>query len=250
MNHDLLKLKMQRMNATKIAQIAVSTALVFVATTIIRVTIPATGGYFNFGDSVIFAVAILFGPLVGGISGGVGAAIADAIGYPIFAPATLVIKFCEGAITGYVAKRTRPEKGALTFWRALSVFLGVALGAATYYIGVNYMAPFGNSTLDQITWVAVGTFLGVFIILFGLKSHAETNLQTTAIILGGFSMVLGYFLYENLLALLFPGLGIYAIGEIPANIGQMLVGLTIALPALRIAKKALPLSQSPKVPKP
>jgi uncharacterized membrane protein len=231
------------MDIGKLTKISIFTALVFVTTTIIRVTIPATGGYFNFGDSVIFAAAILFGPLVGGLSGGIGAAIADAIGYPIFAPGTLIIKICEGAITGYVGNRT-PPKTAMTFWRALSILLGIGLGTAIYYIGINYMAAFGNALIDQIIWAAVGVFLAAFIIFAGFKPQTETSWQTTAIVLGGLAMVIGYFLYENLLAMLFPGLGIYAIGEIPANIGQMLVGLTIALPVLRVAKKALPPSQS------
>jgi uncharacterized membrane protein len=232
------------MDTGKLTKISIFTALVFVATTIIRVTIPATGGYFNFGDSVIFAAAILYGPLVGGLSGGIGAAIADAIGYPIFAPGTLIIKLCEGAITGYVGTRIRPNPQAVTFWRALSILLGLGLGAATYYIGYNYMAAFGNALLDQITWAAVAMFLGVFIIFVGFKPQTETSWQTTAIILGGLGMVIGYFLYENLLAVLFPGLGIFAIGEIPANIGQMLVGLTIALPVVKVAKKAFPSGQS------
>jgi hypothetical protein len=53
-------------------------------------------------------------------------------------------------------------------------------------------------------------------------------------------MVIGYFLYETLLATILPGLGIFAAGEIPINIGQMLVGMTIALPILRAVQRALP----------
>jgi uncharacterized membrane protein len=234
------------MNTAQLARIALFTALVFVATTIVRVTIPATGGYFNFGDSVIFAVAILFGPLVGGISGGLGAAIADAIGFPIFAPGTLIIKFCEGAITGYVGGHINTKTIGAIFMKVISVLLGVSLGFITYYIGVNYMAPFGNALLDQATWSIIGVFLALFIVFSGSKPQTATGWQTASIILGGLVMVSGYFLYENLLALLFPVLGIYAIGEIPANIGQMLVGLTIALPLLRVAKKALPPTQNSK----
>jgi uncharacterized membrane protein len=87
-------------------------------------------------------------------------------------------------------------------------------------------------------------FLGVFIIFVGFKPQTETSWQTAAIILGGLSMVIGYFLYESLLAVLFPSLEIFAIAEIPANIGQMLVGLTIALPVLRVAKKSLQSGQN------
>jgi len=53
-------------------------------------------------------------------------------------------------------------------------------------------------------------------------------------------MVLGYFLYETLLAVLIPGLGIVAIAEIPLNIGQMLVGLVIAVPIMYSVLRVFP----------
>jgi uncharacterized membrane protein len=231
------------MNLVKLAKLSVFTALVFVATMIIRVPIAATGGYFNFGDSVIYVAALLYGPLVGGLAGGIGASVADAIGYPIFAPGTFMIKLFEGLVTGYVGKKIRPKTEAVTLWRILSVFLGVGLGAAIYHIGTNYMGVFGSAVIDQLLWAGVALFLGILIIFLGLKPQDQTSLQTTSIILGGAVMVAGYFLYENLLAVLIPGLGIFAIGEIPANIGQMLVGMTIALPILRSVQRVLPSEQ-------
>jgi len=231
------------MNIRKLTQVSIFTALVFVTTMIIRVPIPATGGYFNFGDGVIYVAALLYGPLVGGLAGGIGASIADAIGYPIFAPGTFIIKLFEGIITGYAGYKIRAKIKAVTFSRALSLSFGVGLGAATYYIGTNYMAVFGSALLDQLLWATVALFLGIFITFMGFTPQTETSWQTTRIILGGVGMVVGYFLYENLLAVLFPGLGIFAIGEIPANIGQMLVGMTIALPVLRAARKTLPPEQ-------
>lgn len=232
------------MDVGKLTKISIFTALVFVATVIIRVPIAATGGYFNFGDSVIYVAALLFGPLVGGLAGGIGASIADIIGgYLIFAPGTFIIKLFEGIITGYAGYKIRPKNKAVAYWRALSVVFGVGLGAATYYIGTNYMAVFGNALLDQMVWAAVALFLGVFIILLSFMPQTQTSWQTTSIILGGATMVAGYFLYENFLAVLFPGLGIFAIGEIPANIGQMLVGMTIALPVLRAVQTVLPSQQ-------
>ena len=53
-------------------------------------------------------------------------------------------------------------------------------------------------------------------------------------------MVAGYFLYENLLAVLFPGLEIFAIAEVPLNIGQMLVGLIIAVPIMHAVQRVFP----------
>jgi uncharacterized membrane protein len=227
----------------ELTNVAIFTALVFVATMIIRVPIPATGGYFNFGDSVIYVAALLYGPLVGGLAGGIGASIADAIGYPIFVPGTFIIKLFEGMIAGYVGYKIRPKTKMVTSWKALSLFFGVGLGAATYYIGTNYMGVFGNAFVDQFLWAAVALFLGIFIIFMSFMPQTETSWQTLAIILGGAGMVIGYFLYESLLAVLVPGLGIFAIGEIPANIGQMLVGMTIALPVLRAVQRAMPFEQ-------
>ena len=224
----------------KITNIAIFTALVFVATMVIRISIPATGGYFNVGDSMIYAAALLYGPLVGGLAGGIGASLADILGYPIFFPGTFIIKLVEGTIVGYVGYKIRPKTRTVTFWRALSFVFGVGLGAATYYIGVNYMGVFGNAFLDQVLWSVMALFLGIFIIFMSFMAATKISWQTIAIILGGAEMVIGYFLYESFLAPLFPGLQIHAITEIPVNIGQMLVGMIIALPTLKAVQKALP----------
>jgi len=227
----------------ELTKISIFAALVFVTTMIIRIPIAATGGYFNLGDSVIFTAALLYGPLVGGLAGGIGAAIADAVGYPIFAPGTLIIKSIEGILVGYVGLKIRPRTGSAAFRKFVSLLLGVGLGIATYYIGTNNMGVFGNMLLDQILWAAVAIFLGAFIIAVGFLPQTETSGQTIAIALGGTAMVLGYFLYESLLAVLLPGLEIFALSEIPVNIGQMLVGMAIALPALRAVRRALPSEQ-------
>ena len=68
----------------------------------VRVPIPATNGYLNFGDIMVFTSALLFGRLVGGLAGGLGSAVADIIGYPVFAPYTLVIKGLEGFVAGFI----------------------------------------------------------------------------------------------------------------------------------------------------
>jgi uncharacterized membrane protein len=224
----------------KLTNAAIFTALVFVATMVMRITIPATGGYFNVGDSIIYVAALLYGPFVGALSGGIGAALVDAIGYPIFVPGTFIIKLVEGTIVGYLGRRIRPKTKTVTFWRTLSFLFGICLGAATYYIGTSFMGVFGNALLDQILWAVVALFLGAFIILMSFMPGTRTSWQTTSIIMGGTEMVVGYFLYETLLAGLFPGLGIFAAGEIPVNTGQMLVGMAIALPVLRAVERALP----------
>ncbi len=83
--------------------VAAFTTLAFLGTTIIRVPLPATGGYFNLGDTFVMAAALLYGPAVGGLVGLVGPAVADAIGFPQFILATAVVKGIEGVLLGLIA---------------------------------------------------------------------------------------------------------------------------------------------------
>jgi len=81
-------------------------ALVCVATMLIQLPTPATQGYFNVGDSLIFVSALTFGPIVGLFAGGVGSALADILGgYGYFAPYTLIIKGIEGGLAGVISRR-------------------------------------------------------------------------------------------------------------------------------------------------
>ncbi len=93
----------ERLATTRITLSVVLAAAVTVSTMLIRVPIPATAGYLNFGDIMIFASGLLFGSMVGGFAGGVGSAIADIIGFPLFAPYTLVIKGLEGLLVGWIS---------------------------------------------------------------------------------------------------------------------------------------------------
>jgi len=88
----------------QLSLMAIMSAVVAVGTLIIRIPNPM-GGYFNVGDVMIFVAALTFGPIVGGVAGGLGSAIADVIGFPLFAIPTLVIKGLEGLFAGWVGDR-------------------------------------------------------------------------------------------------------------------------------------------------
>jgi uncharacterized membrane protein len=88
----------------QISLMAIMAALVAVGTMVIRIPNPM-GGYFNVGDVMIFVAALTFNPLIGGFAGGVGSAIADAIGFPMFVIPTLIIKGFEGLIAGAISNR-------------------------------------------------------------------------------------------------------------------------------------------------
>jgi len=88
----------------QISLTAIMTALVAVGTMIIRIPNPM-GGYFNVGDAMIFVCALTFNPIIGGIAGGLGSAIADMIGFPVFAIPTLVIKGLEGFLASIITNK-------------------------------------------------------------------------------------------------------------------------------------------------
>ncbi len=77
---------------------ALLAAMACAATMAIRVPTP-TGGYVNLGDAVVLLGAYLLGPGWGAAAAGVGSALADLLGgYPMYVPATLVIKAVMAAL--------------------------------------------------------------------------------------------------------------------------------------------------------
>lgn len=74
--------------------------------TMIAIPMPATKGYLNLGDMVIFLSAIFLGKSGGLIVGGVGSSMADILlGYTHYAPITLVVKGIEGLLVGFLLEK-------------------------------------------------------------------------------------------------------------------------------------------------
>jgi uncharacterized membrane protein len=111
--------------------VAAFAVLAFVGTTVIRIPIPATGGYFNLGDTFVMAAALLYGPLVGSAVGFIGPAAADAVGFPQFILATAVVKGVEGLLIGLIAN---PGRGASAGRVVLALVTGIVVIAGGYYI--------------------------------------------------------------------------------------------------------------------
>jgi len=227
---------------------AVSTALVCIATMFFSVYVPATRGFFNIGESMVFLSALLFGPFVGAFAGGVGSMLADLLlNYPHYAPATLVIKASEGFIVGYLSRRN--PKFNRASWRILTSLLGVVAGTLLATIGSIYYSGEVELTIGQTIiplhipasfWLTLGIIVAASIIIAGLITEPEVGWTILSVIVGGFIMVLGYFIYQ--MYFLFPLFGIEAIAvaEVPVNIGQMTIGSIIAIPIVRIIRRVFP----------
>ena len=232
----------------KLTMAAVFAALVCVITISFTVSIPATGGYFNLGEAVIYAAALTFGPLVGALAGGVGAAIADILVAPVFAPGTLAVKGIEGAIVGFLGKKLITQTSKSN-WKIYTTLLGITVGillavtGAFYYSGnielyIGFPPPQTATATIFIPaelWYILGGIVALLISFASFKIEPQLGWSVFAIIVGGLEMVIGYFLYEQIV------LGqTAAVFEIPVNIGQVLIGLIIAIPVTRFVLRSVP----------
>src|SRR5437879_6713533 len=104
---------------------ALMTGLVLAVTFVVSIPISAVGQVFDGGDIMIFIAAWTFGPIVGGIAGGVGSAASDALmpGAAVFAPFTLVIKGSEGFAAGFLARRF-PSRLRISWIVASTIMVG------------------------------------------------------------------------------------------------------------------------------
>ncbi len=223
-----------------IIDIIVYTVAVYVVTIAIQIYQPATGGYFNLGEAVIYLAALLKGPIVAGIAGGVGASLADlSTGYAIFAPATLVIKFIEGYVAGYLVKRFK------TTWKPfISMGVGVLYTALLMVFAYYYWAgrvEVGPGTYLSISFnpLVLDIPLYIWIVIALLIGGASTYVlarktvkagEALLLLIAGSLMVLGYFLYEYYISNPLTGKDpVTALAEIPVNIGQAVIGASIAV---------------------
>lgn len=78
-------------NVKKITLTGVFSAMIFVLTMFVKVTVPS--GYVHFGDAMIYVCAVLLGSPWALIAGAIGEGLADvAGGFAMYAPATVIIK--------------------------------------------------------------------------------------------------------------------------------------------------------------
>jgi uncharacterized membrane protein len=163
------------MRARMISVVAVSIALVAAVVYSIPIPIPMTGGYTHPGAVAEVFVAVAFGPVVGAVASGVGAALSDLLlGYGTFAPLTLLAHGSLGLLVGWFGWR----RG----WRmkVLGWILGGLALVAFYYVGeatVYQYGPAAAAAEAPINLLQVS--LGVLgLLLYQLVKRAYPQLDT------------------------------------------------------------------------
>ncbi len=237
----------KRFTTYRLSLTAISAALVCVATMVISVYVPATRGYFNIGEIAVYSTAMLFGPVVGAFAGGIGSMLADLLlGYPVYAPATFVIKAVEGVIVGYLCSKTPSIKK--TSWRIFTITSGIILGLLVGWLGTSYytgeielsvgLPMLGYNvivfSLPALFWIGIAGLVTLAIIASGLIYDFKLGWKVLSIAIGGVEMVLGYFLYEWAIY------GSASIAELPINIGQFTIGLIISIPLSEAISRRIP----------
>ncbi len=214
---------------------AVFTSLVFLATVMIVVSTPATRGFFNLGETMVYTTALVtLNPWISFIAGGVGSALADVfLGYSHYAPGTFAIKGVEALLVVFLVKVfSRLRKYSLLVFSALSILASVLVlvYGLLFYSGYTELVIAGSTVriyVPEYFWIIVSLLIAFFSVYMGVRVDPDIGFKILAIILAGIEMVTGYFLYQVLILGYKP---IVAATEIPVNLGQAIIGLVISLP--------------------
>jgi uncharacterized membrane protein len=156
-----------------IAAMAIMSALTTVVT-MFALPFAPTGGFFNLGDAIVMTTALIFGPIIGGVAGGLGSALADLLlGYSAFAPFTLIIKGLEGFVIGIIAGG--PGKTSCVKL-AIAWIVGGVIIVGGYWVAEAFIMGLGVTVANAEIIInipqAIGSLIGIPIAL-GVKSRLK-----------------------------------------------------------------------------
>ncbi|TXT66670.1 MAG: putative membrane protein [Promethearchaeota archaeon] len=166
-------------NPLVIALIGIFGALTCVLTMVPKIPVPATQGYINIGDAAVMLTSLLFGPVIGSIGGGVGSALADIfLGYPIYAPATLIIKGLEGLVVGLISNPKKTVR-RIHYKDVLAVLIGGLIMVFGYFlyeiILFGIAAALTEIVLNGLIQYGIGMGLSL-VITYPLRKNLKTSI--------------------------------------------------------------------------
>lgn len=156
---------------------AIFSALAFVGT-MIQIPLPS-GGMIHLGNFIIIISALLCGPYVGGLSGGLGCGLyellirSSLIGFVQY----FILKFIMGLIVGYLFRKIVNNKIKLNY-SILLIIIGIIMCIFTSLVIifyncnlVNLSASINNKLLYMILVCIAGYLFSVLFILAGVFSY-------------------------------------------------------------------------------
>lgn len=152
--------------------VAMGVALAVLLTSFVTIPLPSGAGFLNFTDVFIVFYSLFFGPWIGAAVGALSGLMVDIIlGYAFYAPFTVVIKFVEGLVVGFLFLAIKNKL------RYLAPFIGGAVMALLYFIPdyialQNFYACLVNLGLNLVQGM-VGATLGLIIYLVIKKTKLQ-----------------------------------------------------------------------------
>ena len=163
---------MKNMKLRKLVMAALLAALVYVATTVIKIPTP-TGGYLNLGDCFVLLSGWLLGPVYGFAAGGIGSMLVDLMGgYMLYVPGTLIIKGLMAVAAALIYRGAGRKNGGMV----VSAVVAEIIMVGGYYLyesticGYGFMGALAGVPGNCIQGVA-GLVIGLVLmtVLRGIK---------------------------------------------------------------------------------
>lgn len=160
-------------NTKKLVVSALMAAISCIATMIIKIPVPATGGYINLGDGAVILSGFMLGPLYGGAAAGIGSALADIFsGYAIYAPATFIIKAVMAAAASIIIKKS-PK---LFMLRVLTAGVICEIIMAVGYLAFEgFILGYGAGALAAVVGNAIQGVCGIVVSAFLVPASYKLN---------------------------------------------------------------------------
>lgn len=148
------------------------TALVCVATMVIKIPTP-TNGYINLGDAMVLLCGWLLGPAYGFLAAGAGSAFADLIsGYGSYVPGTFVIK----GLMGMTAALLMGKGGVVR--RVTGGVLAELIMIGGYFLYESTLLGYGLAAAASVPGNGVQGGMGLLCGLLLYRALEHRNLKT------------------------------------------------------------------------
>lgn len=133
---------MKVQSVSKLTHLGLFAALIFVATYLLKITMPI--GYIHLGDGMILAGATLLGPAAW-LPAAIGSAMADVmLAYTSYALPTFLIKGLVGFLAGLFLQKIHQVKGAIGIFILVELLM-----VAGYFVTEAFMYGF-NGAIPQL----------------------------------------------------------------------------------------------------
>jgi uncharacterized membrane protein len=204
-------------------------------------------GLFTFSEPLFLLSALLLGPNVGALVGGVGFALSNfLLGYPHYIIAALMVNSLTGFLVGKINQfkdLSHPLLGALSTFTLISSFtlVGTIIYSGEAYIGYTKdlflgeeIMKFGGLYAYRLDippwlWMIAGALTVSISFLVSFKKSPKYLWSSTALLIGCLTIIPGYFLYETFLMPTFFQIKVDAVTNLIVNLGHSVISANISL---------------------